>query len=310
MSKIEWTDATWNPLAGCSVTSPGCTNCYAMRTAGVRLRNHQKYAGTTKMVKGNPVWTGQIGQADDDVWTEPLRWRKPRRVFVNSMGDLFHPNVTDAQIDRAFAIMALCPQHVFQILTKQAKRMRDWVKRRDLRFVLEAATGLGFTTVDDLPAGVLVWPLANVHLGVSVEDQQRADERISVLLDTPAARRFISAEPLLGPLNLRAVEIADTGICMDAMTGHCGDALFTAAGLDWVIVGGESGPGSRVCDGQFVGRIVEQCLGAGVPVFVKQLGARAVWGGKPLALKDRKGGDMAEWPASLRVRQMPGEYAA
>ena len=287
MSKIEWTDATWNPLAGCSVTSPGCTNCYAMRTAGVRLRNHQKYAGTTKMVKGNPVWTGQIGQADDDVWTEPLRWRKPRRVFVNSMGDLFHPNVTDEQIDRAFAIMALCPQHVFQILTKQAARMCDYVSRRDTRFVL-----------------------ANVHLGVSVEDQQRADERIPVLLDTHAVRRFISAEPLLGPINLCAVEIAGLGIYMDAMTGHCGHPFFTAAGLDWVIVGGESGPGSRVCDGQFVERIVDQCCGAGVPVFVKQLGARAVWGGKPLALKDRKGGDMAEWPASLRVRQMPGEYAA
>lgn len=312
MSAIEWTDATWNPLAGCTVTSPGCANCYAMRAAASgRLRGNPKYDGLTKIVNGKPVWTGRIGEGEDRVWEQPLRWRKPRRVFVNSMGDLFHPNVTDAQIDRAFAIMALAPAHTFQILTKQAERMRDYMDGLHCdgarRFNVMAAGERYWrdSPDDEPPHDYDVWPLPNVWLGVSVEDEKHADARIPVLLDTPAARRFISVEPLLGPLDLTALDLAESGIMLDALTGKCVDAHFSGPALDHVIVGGESGPGSRDCPVEAIESIVRHCRAAGVPVFVKQLGAKPVLNGQRLSLKDGKGGDMSEWPRSLQVRQMP-----
>lgn len=338
-SKIEWTEQTWNPLAGCTVTSAGCTNCYAMRAAAsAHLRNHPKYAGLTKEVNGKPVWTGKIGVAADRVWEEPLRWRKPRRVFVNSMGDLFHPNVEDHLIDRAFAIMALSRDHTFQILTKHADRMLAYFSSgRSSRVGLKA-----FDIVIDqhhvnhnskigerviLRGDILHlkdWPLPNVHLGVSVENQQQAELRIPALLATPAALRFISAEPLLGPVDLQALDLDpfykslrnnpaprlkfSIDIKIDALGPqrpweHL--AGVDHGKLDWVIVGGESGPFSRPCDLAHVARIVGQCVRSDVPVFLKQLGAWPVENGARVVLKDRKGGDMAEWPDGLRLRQMP-----
>lgn len=240
-SKIEWTEATWNPIVGCSVVSPGCTNCYAMRVAGQRLDGHSAvphYKGTTQKSKAGPVWTGKVALAPEKTMTAPLRWRRPRKIFVNSMGDLFHENIPDEWIDRVFGIMAMSPQHTFQVLTKRAERMREW------------ASG-----VPDAR-----WPLPNVWLGVSAEDQQRADERIPCLRATPAAIRFLSIEPLLGPISLDL-----TGLNQVYRPIH------------WVIAGGESGPGARPMHPDWPRGIRDQCEAAGVPFFFKQWGEWLPW---------------------------------
>lgn len=263
MSKIEWTrnddgteGKTWNPLAGCSIVSPGCTNCYAMRMAAriERMQPASHYKGLTKQVNGNPVWTGKIARAPDHIFTAPLKWRKPTRVFVNSMSDLFHEDVPDEWIDQIFAIMAQCPQHVFQILTKRPARMRAWC-------IKNAAV-----------------PYPQIWLGVSVEDQARADERIPLLLETPAAVRFISAEPLLGPVYLTRLRFdSDPEWRLCGLTGDKWDQLMrwhyqkgATAHLDWVIVGGESGPGKRPVDLGWMRSIRDKCEAAHVPLFVKQ----------------------------------------
>lgn len=218
-STIEWTDATWNPITGCSVLSPGCTHCYAMKLAGTRLAQHPSRAGLTRDSKAGPVWTGAV-RLNEQWLAEPLRWRRPRMIFVCAHGDLFHEKVPDEWIDQVFAVMALAPQHTFQVLTKRAERMRaymtnpatvrriyddvvDLVVERKLPFLLvapgtEPPPHLKFPR---LPLGR--WPLPNAWLGVSAEDQQRADERIPALLATPAAVRWLSAEPLLGTVDLR-----------------------------------------------------------------------------------------------------------
>jgi protein gp37 len=239
------------------------------------------------------------------VLLEPLSWGKPRRVFVNSMSDLFHEDVPTRFIDRVFAVMALCPQHVFQILTKRPERMRQYVAqvldRKCVTRIAIAAERIrpgGAHTPEWLrnhayqPASEVSPPLPNVWLGVSVENQQYADERIPLLLQTPAALRFISAEPLLGPLDLQpAVRYAP---------------------IDWVIVGGESGPGARPFDLAWARSIVQQCQAAGVACFVKQVGAKPVFEGTPVGVfegydyEDPKGGDPSEWPEDLRVREFPG----
>ena len=252
MSKIEWTrnddgteGKTWNPLAGCSIVSPGCTNCYAMRMAAriERMQPASHYKGLTKQVNGNPVWTGKIARAPDHIFTAPLKWRKPTRVFVNSMSDLFHEDVPDEWVDQIFAIMAQCPQHVFQILTKRPARMRAWCIEN------------------------VLLPLPNVWLGVSTEDQARADERIPLLLDTPAAVRFISAEPLLGPLDM--AKYLTRRRVVDA-AGDVDDD-WSQKVLDWVIAGGESGPGKRLINMEWMRDIRDQCKAANVPLFVKQI---------------------------------------
>ena len=209
-SAIEWTDATWNPIVGCSVVSPGCTNCYAMRVAGARTAHTAKYQGLTKPSKAGPVWTGDV-RLWERALTEPLRWREPRKVFVNSMGDLFHPAVPAEWIDRVFAVMALAPQHVFQILTKRPENMRAYVLDALGRVAdrVEAARS-DRSAVGPLPhlaPGDQWWPLPNVWLGTSVEDQPRADERIPILLDTPAAVRWISAEPLIGAVDITRLRV-------------------------------------------------------------------------------------------------------
>ena len=252
MSKIEWTrnddgteGKTWNPLAGCSVVSPGCTNCYAMRMAAriERMQPDGHYKGLTKRVNGNPVWTSKIARAPDKLFNAPLKWRKPTRVFVNSMSDLFHEAVADEWIDEIFKIMAQCPQHTFQILTKRPARMRAWC-------------------VKNAPV-----PYPQIWLGVSVEDQARADERIPLLLDTPAAVRFISAEPLLGPLDIAQY--------MHKRAGDGGAGLhpmwWAEKRLQWVIVGGESGPGKRPVNLGWMRDIRDQCKAASAPLFVKQI---------------------------------------
>jgi protein gp37 len=315
---IQWTDETWNPVTGCSKVSPGCAHCYA---EGVAKRFWPtQYVDTVERglisardYKGDRM-TGRL-RAFTDVMTheyrleQPLHWKKPRRVFVNSMSDLFHEDVPFAFIDRVFATMALTPRHTFQVLTKRAGRMLEYMS-------VASRTGRWLNAAWDAPVGndalraTQNMPLPNVWLGVSVENQHFADERIPLLLQTPAAVRFISAEPLLGPVDLTA--LSHNGRCLSALTGYDGDdsveAIRSRRHLDWVIVGGESGPDARPCDIAWVRFIVQRCYWAAVPCFVKQLGSLPDDGTQPVGgidLKDRKGGDPDEWPEDLRVRQFP-----
>ena len=280
---IEWTDSTWNPFIGCSRVSEGCRHCYAERLAGrFSAKTEGVYAGTTKTVNGLQVWTGKINRAPEETLLKPLHWRSPRRIFVNSMSDLFHENVPDEWIDRVFAVMALCPQHVFQVLTKRPERMLAyfahdggfgrWAIHRGLRAKdssrtesAKAASGhyaLRFGAARNLP---------NVWLGVSVENQAAADERIPLLLRTPAAVRFISAEPLLGPVTLPGCN-GRADCKLSGVDGHSDKPL---GGIDWVICGGESGPGARPMHPDWARSLRDQCVDAAVPFFFKQWGK---WG--------------------------------
>ncbi len=310
---IEWTDETWNPIVGCSVVLPGCANCYAMKQAARiemmhegRHAPHAKvgspefpatpYAGLTQTSKAGPVWTGKVALASDQTLTKPMRWKSGRRIFVNSMGDVFHESVPDEWIDRVFAVMALAPQHQFQVLTKRSKRMREYFAVRQ--------TGDPWAEAADAVADMIGMadypvvlepkdiPLLNVWLGVSTEDQDRANERIPDLLATPAAVRFVSAEPLLGPINLRMLKQPNGGAgpwWIDALTVDGGGWFHdveqsdpmddsqvrwndTESRLDWVIVGGESGPGARPMHPDWARAIRNQCAAAGVPFFFKQWG--------------------------------------
>ncbi|MBA4162598.1 MAG: phage Gp37/Gp68 family protein, partial [Novosphingobium sp.] len=247
---IEWTDATWNPITGCSLASPGCTNCYAMHLAGTRLKNEAKRAGLTREVNGNHVWTGEVRFNEAELLA-PLRWKRPRMIFVCAHGDLFHESVPSWWLDRIFAVMALCPQHTFQVLTKRADRMRVYLTLGRHIEIQQQTRGLGLHELDrrermesHVQRGALL-PLPNVWLGVSVEDQQRADERIPDLLATPAAVRWISAEPLLGPVDLTNISGAEKSREYGSPV-HGWSAIWRNNGigracLDWVVVGGESG---------------------------------------------------------------------
>ncbi|MCO6410059.1 DUF5131 family protein [Hoeflea alexandrii] len=289
-SKIQWTEDTWNPITGCTIVSPGCTNCYAMRRAAPRLSQNPatpQYHGTVQPSKGGYVWTGKIGIAADTAFLKPLRTKKPTMFFVNSMSDLFHENVPDEVIDRIFAIMALCPQHTFQVLTKRSARMREYLgdEATQLRVLQEgvdrelAAAGIRWNgdwndRHSQAIAGATRWPLPNVWLGVSVEDQARSDERIPDLLATPATVRFISAEPLLGPVDMTNLDHLGTlransiyGISAIWKNNHIGRNC-----LDWVIVGGESGKGARPMHPDWARAIRDQCAAADVPFFFKQWG--------------------------------------
>ncbi|TJV70308.1 MAG: phage Gp37/Gp68 family protein [Mesorhizobium sp.] len=279
---IEWTDATWNPIVGCSIATAGCAHCYAMKMAAriEAMGGAPHYAGTTKKVNGSAVWTGKLALAPERILTQPLRWKEPRRIFVNSMGDLFHENVPDQWIDQTFAVMAVTPHHTYQPLTKRADRARRYLsdpatKRRvyDIACSLvierqiEVVLIAPGTDERRAPFGPRVyldqWPLPNVWLGVSAERQQEADERIPELLATPAAIRFVSAEPLLGPINFGTLQ---AGIPTNAW-------LTWLDGLDWIIFGGESGPNARPMHPAWARSIRDQCQAAGVPFFFKQWGA-------------------------------------
>lgn len=299
-TKIEWADATWNPVTGCSVVSPGCTNCYAMGLAGTRLKNHPSRAGLTAPSKAGPVWTGEV-RFNEQWLLQPLRWKRPRSIFVAAHGDLFHENVSDETIDKVFAVMALSPQHTFQILTKRASRMRKYINglpskipflgRMPLeRIHLEAAAhfegdggymdalkeaGNVYSLYLDSP-----WPLPNVWLGVSAEDQRRADERVPDLLATPAAVRFVSAEPLLGPIRfdyLRHDEMMRVNALAGIQTWADGTYSDEFKGLDWIIAGGESGANARPMHPDWPRAIRDQCAAAGVPFFFKQWGEFLPW---------------------------------
>lgn len=277
-TNIEWTGESWNPIRAraldngmigwhCEHASPGCQNCYSETQNMARRFN----LGTDYAYK--PGHRKEIEVfLDEAALAKPLGWKKGRKVFVCSMTDLFADFVTDAMIDRIFAVMALCPQHTFQVLTKRSARMREYLTRLDqcwhgnaeaFNDRMAAAFDANYWWPDDPElgaGGIGPWPLPNVWLGVSVEDQQRADERIPDLLATPAAIRWISAEPLLGP-----VSIIDAMWARDPM--QC-----LHASIDWVVVGGESGKGARPMHPDWARSLRDQCAAAGVPFFFKQWG--------------------------------------
>ena len=329
---IEWTDASWTPIRAraleiqrdgsgkerlgwhCEHVSEACRNCYA-EAINRRL-------GTGFDFKPGTLRSGRGGRdrpelfLDDTMLTVPLRWRRPRRIFVCSMTDLFAAFVPDEWIDRIFAVMALCPQHTFQVLTKRAERMRNYLTANTGAWDTGHACGRVAEIVermrtDNRPVGPLPhrepgerwWPLPNVWLGVSAERQKEADERIPPLLATPAAVRFVSAEPLLGPIDFtRYLHDSD---CRQFEFGICTCHDPREVRLDWIIVGGESGPNARPFDTAWAASIVEQCRAAGVACFVKQLGAHVIQGSERRIKRDRKGGDMSEWPHDLRIREFP-----
>jgi len=276
-SNIEWTDTTWNPSTGCSKVSPGCAHCYAETLTA-------RYAGSPGWPAEFKPWTPANAAENvvlhPDRLEAPFSWKTPRRVFVDSMSDLFHENIMYEFRALVFDVMRLAQQHQFQVLTKRPAIMREFVK------AYKAETGHG--------------PLPNVWLGVTVENQRWADERIPILLDTPAAVRFVSAEPLLGPV---ALDPAWLHMILSKRTGkrctcgqtfmHRDDCATWEQTLDWVIVGGESGPKHRVFDPAWARSIVAQCAEAGVACFVKQLGGA------------RPGTALEDLPEDLRVREYP-----
>lgn len=322
---------TWNPVRGCSRVSPGCGDatgggCYAMNMAHRFSGKGQPYEGLTRIGKRGVDWAGFARLVPEQLGV-PLRWRKPRRIFVNSMSDLFHESLTNEEIAAVFGVMAACQEHSFQVLTKRAKRMGEWFEWVDaqdedppLTLMLgNAANHLAGERWDERLNSLGLdrsdcefdpeWPLPNVWLGVSAEDQQRADERIPHLLATPAAVRFVSVEPCLGPVSLlpreRGSPDTERGIL-----NRSAPKLETPR-LDWVIVGGESGPRARPFDLAWARSLVGQCKAASVACFVKQIGARPFDSCNPfdepsdLKLRDRAGADPAEWPEDLRVREFP-----
>lgn len=277
-TKIEWTDATWNPVTGCSRVSAGCKHCYA-----------ETFTNRFKGVPGHHFERGFKVTLRPEMLEIPLRWKKPRRIFVNSLSDLFHAEVPFEFIDSVFTVMAMAPQHTFQILTKRPERMHKYMEEAVFRVydsIMARRRAMGLKDGPTSPLGKAAseigkkwWPLENVHLGVSVEDQAAADTRIEILQQTPAAVRFISCEPLLGPVNLYKVQHIPAGNGMDAMwrdplnaRNRYGREWMATTGIDWVIVGGESGPGSRPMNPEWARLIRDQCAAAGVPFMFKQWG--------------------------------------
>lgn len=303
-SKIEWTDATWNPISGCKRVSDGCTRCYAERMAR-RLSRLPLYAGVTKGTPSGPRWTGEVGVGDGKVWTQPLRWRKPRRIFVCSMTDLFYEGHDVREVARVFGVMLACHAlgmgHTFQVLTKRANRMRTLMGMNDDSFrAMAREHAVALLPDEKIAAGVNlgVWPLPNIWLGVSVEDQQRADERIPALVETPAVIRFLSVEPLLGPVDLSHLlgcstcELAARGRRVSLPTPfmergkrrHAGNGPFTrpcTRGIHQVITGGESGPGARPCHPDWLRSLRDQCQASGTSYLLKQHGAWREGGFEP-----------------------------
>ena len=297
---IAWTDATWNPVTGCSKVSEGCRHCYAERVWPRLAASQGRYFGREF---GNVA----IHPETIDI---PLRWKRPRRIFVNSMSDLFHESVPDDFIDQVFAVMALAKQHTFQVLTKRPDRMKAYMDLScDSRF---HAIEKKMLKISEEAPGIFDLPLSNVWIGVSVEDQKTLNERIPVLLSTPAAFRWVSIEPMIGPVTFRWA-LWQSGFKTDPVTGiQSRNHLDGLRRLDWVVAGGESGPEARPMEAGWVRILIEQCREAGVPFFLKQLGSSFrnpdEWTpGSPLKMKptDRNGSDPEEWAEDLRVREIP-----
>lgn len=267
-SQIEWTDATWNPVTGCSRVSSGCGGpdgggCYAERWAATRLRHHPSRRGLTDR---HGRWTGEV-RFNKQWLDQPLRWQKPRRIFVCAHSDLFHEKVPDEWIDSAFRVMAMAPRHIFQVLTKRPERARDYI----IEFYRQR---FGNRHPESCRWHGRKWPLSNVWMGTSAENRPTLEERLPHLYGTPAAVRWLSLEPLLGEIDLVPL-------------------FHDYIPIDWVVVGGESGPGARRMDPKWARSLRDQCARYEIPFFFKQ------WGGNT----SKAGGcelDGRTW------RQMPG----
>lgn len=341
---IAWTETTWNPIRGCSRVSQGCVNCYAETMAARFSGKGQPYEGLAKRTPSGPRWTNVVRMIQEHL-DDPIRWQRPRKIFVNSMSDVFHENLSNEEIAAIFGIMAAAPHHIFQVLTKRAKRMLEWFQWAKAQpegpaaacaMAANAASFMGPT--DRRPFEILdvfdrarsaAWPLTHVHLGVSVENEAAAQERLDYLLKTPARVRWVSYEPALGPVDFAPWL----------------DARGVEPTLDWIVIGGESGPGARPMHPIWAESVIRACQRSGVAVFFKQTGAwrpkgwpgvEAVGSGRPWGVMDIRGkfwpGTTAwngrtmeapdfevymvevggagkkpdEWPESFRVREYPG----
>jgi protein gp37 len=324
-TEIAWTDATWSPVVGCTAASPGCSNCYARE---MHERRHKAYRAGAKMPAQYAKPFSMV-QIFEDRLQIPSRWKKPRRIFVCSQSDLFHPDVPLEFILRVFSTMASTPRHTYQVLTKRPERM--------LEFCRTYGIGSGNR-----------WP-SNVWAGVTTEDQTGANERVPLLLQIPAAVRFVSYEPGIGPVDFRHLR---SPLMLDALkpsiSGHHDD-INNPRHIDWVIIGGESGSKARPFDLEWGRSIIAQCKAAGVSCFVKQMGRRpneraenvhtigangpkdtdnlldlmtnpppprgwtrindipsgTSWLQRHPKFRSLDGRDPSEWPEDLRVRQWP-----
>lgn len=270
-STIEWTEATWNPVTGCRKVSEGCDNCYA-----------ETFAERWRGIPDHPFEQGFDVRLWPDRLTLPLRWRKPRKVFVNSMSDLFIDEVGDEFVAQVFAVMVAAPQHTFQVLTKRPGRMRSLLSSEAFWRLVSAGLGRLWSTTP--PAPLRCTP-SWIWLGVSAESQKWADVRIPALLATPATVRFVSAEPLLGPIRMDPSWLAVPG---QGIRQGC---------LSWVIVGGESGPRARPMHPDWARSLRDQCCDAGVAFFFKQWGAWA-----PLVPGVAPGREIRAYPGGLLQR--------
>lgn len=286
-SDIEWTEATWNPTTGCTKVSPGCKFCYAKHKAWPRLSKNRRSVYYGRKFEDVQVHPERLDQ--------PLRWRKPRRIFVNSMSDLFHEDIQDEFIEEVFAVMALADRHIFQVLTKRPERMRDFLATEHRWVTIEGrAQRMYYDRTGDDPS---FWmsvklPLPNVWLGVSVENQETADARIPILTRTPAAIRWLSCEPLLESIDLRPwIGMRE----QDILYRRRAYPPYGFEPLHWIVVGGESGKGARPMREQWALQIRDHSRYAGIPFFMKQ-GSQANW---------PHWKDFDRWPDELRVRQYP-----
>jgi protein gp37 len=291
-SRISWTEASWPWLNGCQVASPGCDNCYAVPLAhrfahSPNPKVAARFAGLVEKTDEGLAWTGDVRVNEAGILT-PLSWREPRRIFVASQADPFHPKVPIETLAKVFAVMAATPRHTYQLLTKRHAVMRSLLLSTRFRRAItrELVTDPAFSSAPDWTdgRGNLRWPLLNVWPGVSVEDQQRADLRIPYLLDTPGVVRWVSAEPLLGPLDL---------------TPYLDGSYPGGERLAWVIVGGESGPKARPMEEEWADDLRRQCAENEIAFHFKQPGRHlaARWGIKGA------GHDPEQWP-----KPWPQEY--
>lgn len=274
-TKIQWTDETWNPVSGCTRISAGCDHCYIERTPPFRMA-HRKF--------DSPEVGGTTGvRLHPERLTQPWRWRKPRKVFVCSLADLFHDEVPDDHIAAVFGAMVSSPHHIFQVLTKRPARMRSLLGGEEFRFSAAAWAGANSEDGDNVHDWVAhgTWPWPNIWLGVTAETQRWANIRVPTLLDTPAAVRFVSAEPLLGPVDLRRWighedehgpwHYTEFGVSCSC-GAPCVNEVCQAVRLNWVIGGGESGPGARPSDPDWFRGLRDQCVSANVAYHFKQFG--------------------------------------
>lgn len=293
-TEISWTESTWNPITGCSYESPGCRDCYAATLAGTRLKNHPSRAGLTHASAGGPVWTGEV-RFNEGWLDQPLQWKRPRMIFVVAHGDLFHPKVPDSWIDRVWARMAIAHWHTFQVLTKRIDRAARYLSdpalaERIAAICVSELTGKAPFAETVTSAKVRYrLPLPNVWVGTSIERQQEAVPRLAALREVPAAVRWVSAEPMLGPLQmfyvdedagaLRGPGVEISGARTVGSPDNPPEGIDTSQPfVDWVVCGGEnaktrSARRKRSFDLAWARDLRDQCKLASVPFYMKQIDA-------------------------------------